>query len=123
MNKQHHHNNSANKKKNVQPQGNTKYSYDAADENELKESKHGYCEAIGKVIKVEASSRYKVEVCIDSNVLLVDAYTSGHLRMNKIRIIQGDTVSILIPMTFDPDVGLKGRIVHRKDHRTNNSNN
>ena len=43
--------------------------------------------------------------------------------MNKIRIIQGDTVSILIPMTFDPDVGLKGRIVHRKDHRTNNSNN
>jgi translation initiation factor IF-1 len=87
-------------------------------ENELKESKHGYFETQGKVIKVE-SGRYKVSVKIGEQEIIVDAYTSGHLKINKIRIIQGDIVSLLIPPIFDPESGPKGRIIHRKDIRRN----
>jgi translation initiation factor IF-1 len=84
------------------------------DENELKESKHGYFETQGKVIKVE-SGRYKVSVKLGEQEIIVDAYTSGHLKVNKIRIVQGDVVSLLIPPIFDPESGPKGRIIHRKD--------
>lgn len=86
----------------------------AGENNELKESKHGYFETEGKVVKVECG-RFKVQVTIGSKEIIVDAYTSGHLKMNKIRIIQGDIVTILIPPIFDPEVGPKGRITHRKD--------
>ncbi len=84
------------------------------EENELKESKHGYLETQGRVTKVE-SGRYKVLVKIGEQEITVDAYTSGHLKMNKIRIVQNDVVTLLIPPIFDPETGPKGRIIHRKD--------
>jgi translation initiation factor IF-1 len=86
------------------------------EENELKESKHGYLETQGKVIKVE-SGRYKVSVKIGEQEIMVDTYASGHLKINKIRIVQSDIVNLLIPKTFDPENGLKGRIIHRKDFK------
>jgi translation initiation factor IF-1 len=86
------------------------------EENELKESKHGYLETQGKVLKVE-SGRYKVSVKVADQEIMVDAYASGHLKINKIRIVQGDVVTLLIPTTFDPENGLKGRIIHRKDFK------
>lgn len=84
------------------------------DENELKESKHGYYETQGKIIKVECG-RYKVSVKIGEQEIIVDAYTSGHLKMNRIRIVQGDIVTVLIPPHYDPNSSPKGRIIHRKD--------
>lgn len=87
------------------------------DNSGVTESKDGYWTFEGLVIKVEPGSRFKVKI----NVLIngqekeftVDAYTSGHLRMNKIRIVQGDVAIIVVPVS---DL-TKGRITHRKDYK------
>ena len=52
-------------------------------------SKDDVSEAEGKVIEALPNSTYKVK---HSNGHVITAYISGKLRMNYIRIIEGDTV-------------------------------
>ena len=61
----------------------------------------------GTVIKVNPSSRFDVE--LDDNKMIVDCTISGKLRMNKIRILNGDSVVVEI----SPYDLTKGRIVWR----------
>lgn len=88
-----------------------------ADNSGVTESKDGYWTFEGKVIKVEPGSRFKVQINVtiggQDKEFIIDAYTSGHLRMNKIRIVQGDIVIVAVPVS---DLS-KGRITHRKDYK------
>ncbi|MCD7728308.1 MAG: translation initiation factor IF-1 [Clostridia bacterium] len=54
-------------------------------------SKNDLIEAEGKVIECLPNANFKVQL---SNGHVIDAYISGKLRMNYIRIIEGDTVKI-----------------------------
>ena len=48
-------------------------------------------EVTGKVLKVLTTGELKVEL---ENKHTVTAYVSGKIRMNKIRILEGDTVVV-----------------------------
>ncbi len=64
-------------------------------------------EVEGKVIEVIPGGKYLVEL---ENKHTVEAHVSGKIRMNMIRILPGDTVSLELS-TYD----LKhGRITYRK---------
>lgn len=69
-------------------------------------AKDGYIEAEGKVIEILPGSKFKVEL---DNKHVVEAYVSGKMRNNIIRISAGDKVLLEIPIC-----DLKhGRIVYR----------
>lgn len=70
-------------------------------------SKEDVIEAEGKVIEVLPNINFKVEL---SNGHIISAHLSGKLRMNYIKILEGDVVKVeLTPY----DLG-KGRIIWRK---------
>ena len=63
-------------------------------------------EVTGKVLKVLTTGELKVEL---ENKHTVTAYVSGKIRMNKIRILEGDTVVV----ELSPYDLTKGRIIWR----------
>ena len=64
-------------------------------------------EVTGKVLKVLTTGELKVEL---ENKHTVTAYVSGKIRMNKIRILEGDTVvGELSPYDLT-----RGRVTYRK---------
>lgn len=70
-------------------------------------AKEGYIELEGKVVEILPGNKYKVQL---ENGHLIEAYVSGKIRNNMIRISLGDQVLLEIP-TCD----LKhGRITYRK---------
>ena len=56
-------------------------------------SKDDVIEAEGKVIEALPNATFKVKL---SNGHVITAYISGKLRMNYIRIIEGDTVKLQV---------------------------
>lgn len=69
-------------------------------------SKDDVIEAEGKVIEVLPNVNFKVKL---SNGHVINAYLSGKLRMNYIKILEGDTVKV----ELSPYDLTKGRIVWR----------
>ena len=69
-------------------------------------SKDDVIEAEGKVIEALPNATFKVQL---SNCHIITAYISGKLRMNYIRIIEGDTVTL----EMSPYDLTKGRITWR----------
>ena len=65
-------------------------------------------EVTGKVLKVLTTGELKVEL---ENKHTVTAYVSGKIRMNKIRILEGDTVAVrIITIRFNT----VGAVTYRK---------
>ena len=69
-------------------------------------SKDDVIEAEGKVVEVLPNANFKVKLSNDREIL---AYLSGKLRMNYIRVIEGDTVKL----EMSPYDLTKGRITWR----------
>ena len=69
-------------------------------------AKDGYIELEGKVLEVLTGGSYKVEL---ENKHIVEAYVSGKMRQNLIRIFPGDKVRLEIPVC---DL-TRGRIIYR----------
>ena len=69
-------------------------------------SKDDVIEAEGTVIEALPDAKFKVQL---SNGHIITAYISGKLRMNYIRIIEGDTVKL----EMSPYDLTKGRITWR----------
>ena len=69
-------------------------------------SKNDVIETEGKVIEALPNANFKVQL---SNGHIITAYISGKLRMNYIRIIEGDTVKL----EMSPYDLTKGRITWR----------
>jgi translation initiation factor IF-1 len=69
-------------------------------------SKDDVIEAEGKVIEALPGATFKVQL---SNGHIITAYISGKLKMNYIRIIEGDTVKL----EMSPYDLTKGRITWR----------
>ena len=69
-------------------------------------SKDDVIEAEGKVIECLPNANFKVKL---SNGYVITAYISGNLRMNYIRIIEGDNVKL----EMSPYDLTKGRITWR----------
>ena len=61
----------------------------------------------GKVLEVLPGGKFKVEL---ENGHIVEAHVSGKIRMNKIRISTGDTVTV----ELSPYDLTRGRITYRK---------
>jgi translation initiation factor IF-1 len=70
-------------------------------------AKEGYIELEGKVTEVLPGRDYKVKL---DNGHEIDAYVSGKIRMNLIRIYPGDKVLVELPIC---DL-TRGRIIYRK---------
>ncbi len=70
-------------------------------------SKNDAIEVDGKVIEVLTGGHFKVQL---ENGHIVTAHMSGKIRMNSIKIITGDTVTVELS-PFDLS---RGRIVYRK---------
>lgn len=64
-------------------------------------------EVTGKVLKVLTTGELKVEL---ENKHTVTAYVSGKIRMNEIRILEGDTVVV----ELSPYDLTRGRVTYRK---------
>ncbi len=69
-------------------------------------SKDDVIETEGKVVEALPDAKFKVQL---SNGHIITAYISGKLRMNYIRIIEGDTVKL----EMSPYDLTKGRITWR----------
>ena len=69
-------------------------------------SKDDVIETEGKVIEALPDAKFKVQL---SNGHIITAYISGKLKMNYIRIIEGDTVKL----EMSPYDLTKGRITWR----------
>lgn len=69
-------------------------------------SKEDVIEAEGRVVEVMPNATFKVQL---ANGYIVIAYLSGKLRMNYIRILEGDKVTI----EMSPYDLTKGRITWR----------
>ena len=69
-------------------------------------SKEDVIETEGKVIEVLPKTEFKVEL---SNGLVIKAYLGGKLRINNIRIMEGDQVKV----EMSPYDLTKGRIIYR----------
>ena len=69
-------------------------------------SKDDVIEAEGKVIEALPNATFKVQL---SNGHIITAYISGKLRMNYIKILLGDKVTVEVSI-YDPT---KGRITWR----------
>lgn len=61
----------------------------------------------GKVLEILPGGKFKVEL---ENKHIVEAHVSGKIRMNMIRILPGDKVTI----EFSPYDLTRGRITYRK---------
>jgi len=70
-------------------------------------SKEDVIDAEGRVIEVLPNARFKVEL---SNGHVINAYLSGKLRMNYIRVLEGDAVKV----EMSPYDMTKGRITWRE---------
>lgn len=71
-------------------------------------AKEDIIEVEGKVIEVLPGSKYKVQL---ANGHTVAAHVSGKIRVNSIRILPGDTVTLELS-TYDLT---HGRITYRKN--------
>lgn len=71
-------------------------------------AKEDTIEVEGKVIEVLPTGKYRVEL---PNKHTVEAHVSGKIRMNYIRILLGDTVTVELS-TYDLT---HGRITYRKN--------
>ena len=69
-------------------------------------SKDDVIEADGKIVEALPNANFKVQL---SNGHIITAYISGKLRMNYIKIIEGDTVKL----EMSPYDLTKGRITWR----------
>ena len=69
-------------------------------------SKDDVIEAEGKIVEALPNANFKVQL---SNGHIITAYISGKLRMNYIKIIEGDTVKL----DMSPYDLTKGRITWR----------
>ena len=70
-------------------------------------AKEEIIEMMGRVTEVLPNSMYRVTIAESGHMLL--AYGSGKIRQNKIKILEGDTVTVEIS-PYDLD---KGRIKYR----------
>ena len=70
-------------------------------------AKEDTIEIEGKVLEIIPGGKFKVQL---ENGHVVEARVSGKMRMNKIRILPGDTVSLEI----SPYDLTRGRITYRK---------
>ena len=70
-------------------------------------AKDDVIEVEGKVVEVLPGGKFKVEL---ENKITVIAHVSGKIRMNYIRILPGDTVTLELS-TYDLT---QGRITYRK---------
>ena len=70
-------------------------------------AKEDVIEVEGKVIELLKGGDFKVEL---TNGHIVEAHVSGKMRMNKIRILPGDTVVL----EMSPYDLTRGRITYRK---------
>ena len=70
-------------------------------------SKKDCIELTGTVVKVKPGTKFDVQ--IDDNGAIVDCTISGKLRINSIKILEGDTVTI----EMSPYDLHKGRIIWR----------
>ena len=73
----------------------------------VKVAKNDTIEVEGKVLEVLPGYKFKVEL---SNKHIIEAHVSGKMRMNYIRIIEGDNVVI----ELSPYDLTHGRITYRK---------
>ena len=64
-------------------------------------------EVEGKILEVLPGYKFKVEL---TNGHQIEAHVSGKMRMNNIRIVEGDTVSV----ELSPYDLTRGRITYRK---------
>jgi len=70
-------------------------------------AKDDVIETEGKVLEIIPGGKYKVEL---SNGHTIEAHVSGKIRMNYIRILPGDVVTI----ELSPYDLTRGRITYRK---------
>ena len=70
-------------------------------------AKNDKIEVEGKILEVLPGYKFKVEL---SNKHVIEAHVSGKMRMNNIRIVEGDTVSL----ELSPYDLTRGRIIYRK---------
>ena len=70
-------------------------------------AKEDTIEMEGKVLEIIPGGKFKVEL---ENGHMIEAYVSGKMRMNMIRILPGDTVTIVL----SPYDLTRGRIVWNK---------
>ena len=70
-------------------------------------AKNDTIEVEGKVLEVLPGYKFKVEL---SNKHVIEAHVSGKMRMNNIRIVEGDTLVI----ELSPYDLTRGRITYRK---------
>ena len=70
-------------------------------------AKEDTIEMEGKVLEIIPGGKFKVEL---ENGYIIEAYVSGKIRMNYIRILPGDKVT----MEISPYDLTRGRIIYRK---------
>ena len=70
-------------------------------------AKNDTIEVEGKVLEVLPGYKFKVEL---SNGHIIEAHVSGKMRMNNIRIVEGDT----LVLELSPYDLTRGRITYRK---------
>ena len=70
-------------------------------------AKNDTIEVEGKILEVLPGYRYKVEL---ANKHVIEGHVSGKMRMNNIRIVEGDIVVI----ELSPYDLTRGRITYRK---------
>ena len=71
-------------------------------------SKEGAIEVEGKVLEILPGGKFKVQ--LSNGHIVGEAHVSGKMRVNNIRILQGDNVVLEIS-TYDLT---RGRIIYRK---------
>ncbi|WP_342268759.1 translation initiation factor IF-1 [Spiroplasma endosymbiont of Aspidapion aeneum] len=74
-------------------------------------SKEDYLEVEAVVVEVLPNTKFKVKL---ENDVIIDAHVSGKIRMNYIRIVPGDKVTVAIS-PYDPT---RGRITYRQKNET-----
>ena len=70
-------------------------------------AKNDTIEVEGKILEVLPGYRFKVEL---ANKHVIEGHVSGKMRMNNIRIVEGDTVVL----ELSPYDLTRGRITYRK---------
>ena len=70
-------------------------------------AKNDKIEVEGKILEVLPGYKFKVEL---SNKHVIEAHVSGKMRMNNIRIVEGDT----LVLELSPYDLTRGRITYRK---------
>ena len=77
--------------------------------NENKQDGKNKFEIDGEIVEALPGTKFKVKVVLKDVEKVVEAYISGKMRMNYIKLIVGDKVRVeLSPYDLD-----KGRIVYR----------